>query len=290
MLLSMTGYGKATGMFNEKKIRVEIKSLNSKNLDLQLKMSSLYREKELELRSSLLGKLVRGKVDLSIYVEEGPKAESRMELNKAALSNYYEQISALSKELGDVESPILPNLLGLSDAFKPKVNELQPEEWEAVLKTVDEAIAHLQTFRQQEGAALEKDFIERLNSIEANASKVKERLPIRKEKVVQKLKDAIESLSVENSDANRFEQELIYYLEKLDISEEEVRLANHLSYFKETMQEGDTNGRKLGFIAQEIGREVNTMGSKAKDADIQQLVVLMKDDLEKIKEQVLNVL
>ncbi len=290
MILSMTGFGKAASMFNDKKIRVEIKSLNSKNLDLQVKMSSQYREKEVELRNKLLRQLHRGKVELSIYVEEGAAAETKLSLNQPALKAYFEDLKKLSLELNDVPAAILPNLLHLPDAFKSKVSELDESEWGQVTSTIEEAVEKLLSFRKSEGEALTKDLMQRIADIRRRAEDVKKLLPARKERVRTKLMEAIAALGVENHDENRFEQELIYYLEKLDISEEEVRLAQHLTYFEETMNSGSQNGRKLGFIAQEIGREINTMGSKANDADIQRLVVKMKDDLEKIKEQVLNVL
>lgn len=290
MILSMTGFGKAASMFNDKKIRVEIKSLNSKNLDLQVKMSSQYREKEVELRNKLLRQLHRGKVELSIYVEEGAAAETKLSLNQPALKAYFEDLKKLSLELNDVPAAILPNLLHLPDAFKSKVSELDESEWGQVTSTIEEAVEKLLSFRKSEGEALTKDLMQRIADIRRRAEDVKKLLPARKERVRTKLMEAIAALGVENHDDNRFEQELIYYLEKLDISEEEVRLAQHLTYFEETMNSGSQNGRKLGFIAQEIGREINTMGSKANDADIQRLVVKMKDDLEKIKEQVLNVL
>lgn len=290
MILSMTGFGKAASMFNDKKIRVEIKSLNSKNLDLQVKMSSQYREKEVELRNKLLRQLHRGKVELSIYVEEGAAAETKLSLNQPALKAYFEDLKKLSLELNDVPAAILPNLLHLPDAFKSKVSELDESEWGQVTSTIEEAVEKLLSFRKSEGEALTKDLMQRIADIRRRAEDVKKLLPARKERVRTKLVEAIAALGVENHDENRFEQELIYYLEKLDISEEEVRLAQHLTYFEETMNSGSQNGRKLGFIAQEIGREINTMGSKANDADIQRLVVKMKDDLEKIKEQVLNVL
>lgn len=277
-------------MFNDKKIRVEIKSLNSKNLDLQVKMSSQYREKEVELRNKLLRQLHRGKVELSIYVEEGAAAETKLSLNQPALKAYFEDLKKLSLELNDVPAAILPNLLHLPDAFKSKVSELDESEWGQVTSTIEEAVEKLLSFRKSEGEALTKDLMQRIADIRRRAEDVKKLLPARKERVRTKLMEAIAALGVENHDDNRFEQELIYYLEKLDISEEEVRLAQHLTYFEETMNSGSQNGRKLGFIAQEIGREINTMGSKANDADIQRLVVKMKDDLEKIKEQVLNVL
>ena len=286
----MTGFGKAASMFNDKKIRVEIKSLNSKNLDLQVKMSSQYREKEVELRNKLLRQLHRGKVELSIYVEEGAAAETKLSLNQPALKAYFEDLKKLSLELNDVPAAILPNLLHLPDAFKSKVSELDESEWGQVTSTIEEAVEKLLSFRKSEGEALTKDLMQRIADIRRRAEDVKKLLPARKERVRTKLMEAIAALGVENHDENRFEQELIYYLEKLDISEEEVRLAQHLTYFEETMNSGSQNGRKLGFIAQEIGREINTMGSKANDADIQRLVVKMKDDLEKIKEQVLNVL
>ncbi|TXC85204.1 YicC/YloC family endoribonuclease [Luteibaculum oceani] len=289
MLQSMTGFGKASGFFGDKKIRVELRSLNSKNFDFHSKIPSLYKEKEIELRNIVSEQLNRGKVECFIVIEESQKTDARVELNTAVLAGYYKQLQELGADLKDGTTALLPHLLSLPDAFKSKQNELSGEEWKVVLELVADACKHLQEFRGQEGAALQNDFLKRLSDIRTNAKLVKERLPERKEKVISKLRDAINTLQT-GVDENRFEQELIYYLEKLDISEEEVRLENHLSYFEATMQEEEHCGRKLGFICQEMGREINTMGSKANDAEIQKLVVLMKDDLEKIKEQVLNVL
>ncbi len=290
MLHSMTGFGRAQGSFGSKNIRVEIRSLNSKNLDANLKLPSLYKEKELEVRGTLTQALKRGKVDFSVYIEDLDSGEARVLLNKAVVKNYFEQLQSTAQELNDAPTALLPHILSLPDVFQSKQQELQADEWSAVQAIIADACTAINNFREQEGESLYNDFKHRLEEIRARLAEVQQRLPQRKENVRQRLLESLKNLKSELADENRFEQELIYYLEKLDISEEEVRLTNHLNYFEETMNTSEQCGRKLGFIAQEIGREINTMGSKANDADIQKQVVLMKDELEKIKEQVLNVL
>ena len=292
MILSMTGYGKAVVAYKEKKINVEVKSLNSKSLDLSARIAPLYREKEMEIRRLLAQKLERGKVDFSLWVEKESTVDATP-INAALVENYYKQIKAISASTGIPEpEDWFTTLLRLPDVTaKTEVEVLDDEEWEVAQQAINEAIEKLIEFRKQEGAALQKKFTEKIDNI-ANLLKSiepfeKNRVPKIREKII----DGLKQIPEVNYDKNRLEQELIYYIEKLDINEEKQRLTNHLKYFHETMKEsGHGVGKKLGFIAQEMGREINTTGSKSNQAEMQNIVVKMKDELEQIKEQVLNAL
>lgn len=292
MILSMTGYGKAVVAYKEKKINVEVKSLNSKSLDLSARIAPLYREKEMEIRRLLAQKLERGKVDFSLWVEKESTVDATP-INAALVENYYKQIKAISASTGIPEpEDWFTTLLRLPDVTaKTEVEVLDDEEWEVAQQAINEAIEKLTEFRKQEGAALQKKFTEKIDNI-ANLLKSiepfeKSRVPKIREKII----DGLKQIPEVDYDKNRLEQELIYYIEKLDINEEKQRLTNHLKYFHETMKEsGHGIGKKLGFIAQEMGREINTTGSKSNQAEMQNIVVKMKDELEQIKEQVLNAL
>ena len=288
----MTGYGKAVVAYKEKKINVEVKSLNSKSLDLSARIAPLYREKEMEIRRLLAQKLERGKVDFSLWVEKESTVDATP-INAALIENYYKQIKAISESTGIPEpEDWFTTLLRLPDVTaKTEVEVLDEEEWLVAQQAINEAIEKLTEFRKQEGAALEKKFTEKIDNI-ANLLKSiepfeKSRVPKIREKII----DGLKQIPEVDYDKNRLEQELIYYIEKLDINEEKQRLTNHLKYFHETMKEsGHGVGKKLGFIAQEMGREINTTGSKSNQAEMQNIVVKMKDELEQIKEQVLNAL
>lgn len=285
MIQSMTGFGKHILQLPNKKITIEIKSLNSKSLDLNTRIPANYREKELQLRRSISTALERGKVDFGLYVELTGE-ETSSEINTAVVKGYMKQLGQIAA--GD-ELKLLEMAVRLPDALKTDRTEVDDEEFKAITTAVDEALARLQEFRTEEGRALELDFRERVQAILNLLEKVAEVDVERLDTIRERLEKAVADLQVE-VDANRFEQELIYYLEKYDITEEKVRLRNHLDYFTSTLEAEGSNGKKLGFISQEIGREINTIGSKANYAPLQQLVVQMKDELEKIKEQMLNVL
>ena len=287
----MTGYGKADAEFQGKKIHVEIKSLNSKALDLTTRVAQLYREKEMEIRAMIQSSLERGKVEFSLWVEKG-ETVTAASINGNIVAAYAQQIKEISDKLGwnfptDPWSVIvrLPEITQ-SNA----VETLSEEEWGVVRQAVQEAIDHLVAFRKQEGVALAAKFAEKLDNIAALMEQIVPFEQSRVAKIRERLETRLEELKGVDYDKNRLEQELIYYIEKLDISEEKQRLANHLNYFRETMQNGHGQGKKLGFIAQEMGREINTTGSKSNQAEMQNIVVRMKDELEQIKEQVLNVL
>ncbi len=291
MILSMTGYGKAVTTHGGKKIYAEIKSLNSKALDLSTRIAPLYREKEMEIRTLIAQTLERGKVDFSLWIEEDA-AQQGAPINRAIVESYYTQIKAISESTGIPEpADWFATLLRMPDALsRTEVKELSDEEWEAARTAITGAIAQLMDFRRQEGAALERKFGEKLDNIEALLHSIVPYEKERTEKIRERILDSLQkSLGIEY-DNNRFEQELIYYIEKLDINEEKQRLTNHLAYFRQTMNEGHGQGKKLGFIAQEMGREINTTGSKSNHAEMQNIVVKMKDELEQIKEQVLNVM
>lgn len=287
----MTGYGKSVVTFNEKKIHVEIKSLNSKALDLSTRIAPLYREKEMEIRQTISQTLKRGKVDFSIWIEKDAAADATP-INGALVDNYYKQIKAISESTGIPEpQDWFATLLRMPDVMtKTDVEELTDEEWNAVRNGIDTAVNALVAFRDQEGAALQKKFCEKLDNIAALLDSIEVYEKSRVEKIRARIVEGLKSIPEIEYDKNRLEQELIYYIEKLDINEEKQRLANHLKYFRETMDEGVAQGKKLGFIAQEMGREINTTGSKSNNAEMQNIVVKMKDELEQIKEQVLNVL
>lgn len=291
MIQSMTGYGKATAQFGEKKINVEIKSLNSKAMDLSTRIAPLYREKEMEIRNLITQTLERGKVDFSLWVEKDV-ADTATPINSALVQNYYNQIKSISETFNiPVPQDWFATLLRLPDVMtRVDVQELQEEEWVIVRKTIEEALGHLVDFRKQEGMALEKKFNEKLDNIERLLASIEPYEQERVGKIRDRITDALEKTISVDYDKNRLEQELIYYIEKLDINEEKQRLTNHLKYFRETMAGGHGQGKKLGFIAQEMGREINTTGSKSNHAEMQNIVVQMKDELEQIKEQVLNVM
>lgn len=290
----MTGYGKATVELPDKKINVEIKSLNSKAMDLSTRIAPLYREKEMDIRNEISKILERGKVDFSLWIEKKDADQMATPINQEMVEAYYKQIRTISDNLG-IPVPDatgwFSTLLRLPDVMtKNETQELSDEEWALVHTVVSEAIGHLVDFRKQEGAALEKKFREKIANIAQLLEKV---APFEKERVAKikdRITDALEKTLSVDYDKNRLEQELIYYIEKLDINEEKQRLSNHLKYFISTIESGNGQGKKLGFIAQEIGREINTLGSKSNHAEMQKIVVQMKDELEQIKEQVLNVM
>lgn len=287
----MTGYGKAVATYGTKKIYAEIKSLNSKAMDLSTRIAPLYREKEMEIRTLIAQSLERGKIDFSLWMEED-SASLATPINKALVESYYAQIKGISEATGIPEpADWFTTLMRMPDVLsRTEVKELTEEEWSVARSVVAEAIAKLMDFRRQEGAALEKKFCEKLDNIANLLASIEPYEQERTEKIRERILDSLQkSLGVEY-DKNRFEQELIFYIEKLDINEEKQRLTNHLSYFRETMREGHGQGKKLGFIAQEMGREINTTGSKSNHAEMQIIVVKMKDELEQIKEQVLNVM
>ena len=285
MIYSMTGYGKSVLQLPTKKITIELKSLNSKNLDLNARMPSLYREKELDIRKMLADKLERGKIDFSIFVEMTAE-DTSTQINEPVVKQY---ISQLKKVVDGDEIELLKMAVRFPDAISTVREEIDEEEWNAIQSGIKTAVDFLSDYRLTEGKVLEKDFKERILSIDKLLEQVIAIDPERIVAVRERLLKGVEELK-EKYDENRFEQELVYYIEKFDITEEKVRLKNHLNYFTESINSKDSNGKKLGFISQEIGREINTIGSKSNYAPMQQLVVQMKDELEKIKEQLLNVL
>ena len=300
----MTGYGKAELNLTNANFTIEVKSLNSKQIDANLKMSSIYRDKEIGLRKLLSEKLKRGKIELLIWREKS-ESSSNYRLNTEVIKDYHEQILQLKKdldlksrgmwsstfyELGLEKSDIIPTLLKMPDVMVKGEEKSDDNEWEEIAKGVDIAINNLLQFRMDEGKKLEVDINSRINKLSDLLIEITPFAKGRIEKVKKSLSDKLAEIDSKNIDENRFEQELIYYLEKQDITEEEVRLDAHLSYFIETMKADSPNGKKLGFIGQEIGREINTIGSKSSDVEMQKIVVQMKDELEKIKEQLLNIL
>ena len=287
----MTGYGKAVVAFKEKKINVEIKSLNSKQLDLSTRIAPLYREKEMEVRQMVATALVRGKVDVCVWVEKEAGSEATP-VNAALVENYYRQLKSIADKAGIPEpQDWFSTLMRMPDVTtRTDVEELSDEEWDVVKQAVGQAIDALVDFRRQEGAALQRKFAEKIDNIEALMASIEPYEKQRVEKIRQRIVEGLKAIPEVEYDKNRLEQELIYYIEKLDISEEKQRLQNHLKYFRETMEQADCQGKKLGFIAQEMGREINTTGSKSNQAEMQNIVVMMKDELEQIKEQVLNAL
>ena len=288
MIQSMTGYGKSVLHLPSKKVTIEVKSLNSKNLDLNTRIPSYYREKELDVRKKLASSLVRGKVDFSIYVEMTAD-ETSTTVNTGVVREYMQQLRNVTQVGSSDDVELMKMAVRMPDALKTEREELDDEEWKQIDAHIDEALKEIIQYRIDEAKSLEEDFRTRIFNIKEALENVKELDGERIENVKERLQKALDDLKVE-VDENRFEQELIYYLEKLDINEEKVRLANHLEYFLEQLATEDSNGKKLGFIVQEIGREINTTGSKANFAPMQKLVIQMKDELEKIKEQILNVL
>jgi uncharacterized protein (TIGR00255 family) len=286
MIQSMTGFGKATLQLPAKKITVEIKSLNSKGLDLNTRMPSVFREMELGLRNQLSQRLERGKIDFSLYVEiTGEETSSK--INVPIVRGYINQMKAVIPNADETE--LMKMAIRMPDALKTERDEIDENEWKKIQTVIDEALENIAQFRKDEGVSLEKEFLHRIANIMTLMNKAVSYDAERVATVKTRLRTALDELK-ENVDENRFEQELIFYLEKYDITEEKVRLENHLNYFIETLAGTEANGRKLGFITQEMGREINTMGSKSNHSEMQKLVVMMKDELEKIKEQVLNVL
>jgi uncharacterized protein (TIGR00255 family) len=288
MIQSMTGYGKSVLQLPTKKVSIEIKSLNSKNLDLNVRIPSYYKEKELSVRKKLATALVRGKVDFSIFVEMTADETSTV-VNRGVVHQYMEQLRNVVQTGTSNDVELLKMAIRMPDALKTEREELDENEWKLIEINIDEAIKEIVQYRVDEAASLEVDFQERIANIRHYLEEIKALDGERIKHVKTRLKKAIDDLKVE-TDENRFEQELIYYLEKLDINEEKVRLANHLDYFIETLGSPDSNGKKLGFVIQEIGREINTTGSKANFAPMQKAVIQMKNELEQIKEQILNVL
>ena len=285
MIYSMTGYGKSVLQLPTKKITIELKSLNSKSLDLNARMPSIYREKELSIRKLLADKLVRGKVDFSIYVEATAE-DTSTQINTPVVKQYMEQ---LRQVVGGSEIELLKMAVKFPDALNTVREEIDENEWNTISTEINTAVADLNSYRLNEGKVLEQDFINRVDTISDVLEQVIAMDPERVEGVRERLHKGVAELK-EKYDENRFEQELVYYIEKFDITEEKVRLKNHLNYFIESINSEESNGKKLGFISQEMGREINTIGSKSNYAPMQQLVVQMKDELEKIKEQLLNVL
>lgn len=289
----MTGYGKATLCLNGKNFETEIRSLNGKTLDLSTKLPSNYKDKELEIRSLISSRMERGKVDFSLTFTIDDISDEIVKINEPLLKAYYNKVVSISNSLGvePDKNMILTSLLRVPDVQRLEPEKTSEQEWQKISGMINTAIDELDKFRIQEGKTLREDFLKRVNLILSYLDKVepleKNRINIIKERILQRFEELKTTIEV---DKNRLEQELIYYIEKLDITEEKVRLRNHCKYFVETVDSEDSTGKKLGFIAQEMGREINTLGSKANDAEIQKLVVMMKDELEKIKEQVLNIL
>ncbi|MFZ4679629.1 MAG: YicC/YloC family endoribonuclease [Flavobacterium sp.] len=286
MIQSMTGFGKATLQLPTKKITVEIKSLNSKGLDLNTRMPSVFREMELGLRNQISARLERGKIDFSLYIEATGE-ETSSKINVPIVRGYINQMKAVIPNADETE--LMKMAVRMPDALKTEREEIDENEWKKIQAVIDEALENIAQFRKDEGVSLEREFLHRIANIMTLMNNAVSYDAERVETVKTRLRNALDELK-ENVDENRFEQELIFYLEKYDITEEKVRLENHLNYFIETIAGTEANGRKLGFITQEMGREINTMGSKSNHTEMQKLVVMMKDELEKIKEQVLNVL
>lgn len=294
MIYSMTGYGKADAEYNGKKIHVEVKSLNSKTLDLNTRIAPLYREKEMEIRKMVGAEVERGKVDFSIWCEKGAE-QAGATINPEVVASYVRQMQDLSNQIEGLSMPnseeLWASIVRLPELTQSSaVEELAEEEWAIVANTIAQALEQLTLFRQQEGAALMAKFNQNLDTIEGLMKSIEPFEQSRIEKIRTRLEERLAELTGLDYDKNRLEQELIFYIEKLDINEEKQRLANHLNYFRETMKNGRGQGKKLGFIAQEMGREINTTGSKSNQAEMQNIVVKMKDELEQIKEQVLNVM
>jgi len=289
MILSMTGYGKADAEFQNKKITVEIKSLNSKQFDVNLRIPSIYKDKEFDIRNRLLQTIERGKIDFTILIDLYDKSLTG-KINSNAVEGYYEEIKALAQHLKiDEPADWFSILLRLPDIVKTDVIELDEEEWKEVDRTIDKALSAFTQFRMQEGKMLEQVFIEKTNNISSLSKEIEKYESERIDKVKTRTQETLRKLEIAY-DENRFEQEMIFYIERWDVSEEKARLSNHLNYFSETMNNEKSQGKKLGFIVQEIGREINTLGSKSNHAAMQKIVVEMKDELEQIKEQILNVL
>ncbi len=290
MIKSMTGYGKAEIILQDKKVSVEIKSLNSKNNDTNIKLPYAYRGKELEIRQIINEKLQRGKIDVNIFYELNAGI-TPASINKELVKSYFLQLKQINEELGvNSHENLMDIVMRLPDTIKVEKNEFEESEWLKIKDILTLAIVQVDSFRMQEGKALEKDMLANVETILKGLSEIDKFENVRIAKIREKLNVQLQELKIKDLDKNRFEQELIYYLEKMDVSEEKVRLTNHCNYFHETIRNEENAGKKLGFILQEMGREINTLGSKASDSEMQKIVVGMKDDLEKIKEQILNIL
>ncbi|MCF8308440.1 MAG: YicC family protein [Bacteroidales bacterium] len=291
MLKSMTGYGKAEKEYQGKKITIELKSLNSKQMDINTRIPPYYKEKELDMRRTINNILERGKIELNIYVENF-SADTNYSINREVAKKYFRELKALSSELHEEDNPdYLSLLIKMPDVLVNEKTTVDEEEWRILNEGIDECLKDIDEYRKSEGKELETDFHQRIDKIEEYLDSIAPFEEGRKENIREKLqKDITELLNDNQYDKNRFEQEVIYYLEKFDITEEKVRLKNHCNYFRNSLKENHSNGKKLNFISQEIGREINTIGSKANEKDIQQIVVLMKEELEKIKEQIANIL
>lgn len=290
MIRSMTGFGKYTCELPDKKVDIEIKSLNSKQLDLNMRMPQIYRDREFDIRNLFAAEVQRGKVDLTINVESAVP-DKIPQINEQIFEHYYKRLKSIAENLGINESTdFIRTILYLPETMKVEQNQVDEDEWRVVRHGILEALEAMKQFRIQEGAALYEDIMHRIDLIESLSQEVEKYEKSRIDRIRGRIRESLDELADRTIDQNRFEQELIYYLEKLDVTEEKVRLRNHIAYFRETIAEDDQVGKKLGFITQEIGREINTLGSKANDSDIQKLVIQMKDELEKIKEQLLNVL
>lgn len=286
----MTGFGKYTCELPDKKVDIEIKSLNSKQLDLNMRMPQIYRDREFDIRNLFAAEVQRGKVDLTITVESAVP-DKIPQINEQIFEHYYKRLKSIAENLGINESTdFIRTILYLPETMKVEQNQVDEDEWRVVRHGILEALEAMKQFRIQEGAALYEDIMHRIDLIESLSQEVEKYEKSRIDRIRGRIRESLDELADRTIDQNRFEQELIYYLEKLDVTEEKVRLRNHVAYFRETIAEDDQVGKKLGFITQEIGREINTLGSKANDSDIQKLVIQMKDELEKIKEQLLNVL
>jgi len=286
----MTGFGKYTCELPDKKVDIEIKSLNSKQLDLNMRMPQIYRDREFDIRNLFAAEVQRGKVDLTITVESAVP-DKIPQINEQIFEHYYKRLKSIAENLGINESTdFIRTILYLPETMKVEQNQVDEDEWRVVRHGILEALEAMKQFRIQEGAALYEDIMHRIDLIESLSQEVEKYEKSRIDRIRGRIRESLDELADRTIDQNRFEQELIYYLEKLDVTEEKVRLRNHIAYFRETIAEDDQVGKKLGFITQEIGREINTLGSKANDSDIQKLVIQMKDELEKIKEQLLNVL
>ncbi len=291
MIKSMTGFGKAEFEVNNKKVTLELKSLNSKQIDINARLPSVYREKEIEIRRVLAEKLIRGKIDLTLYIEYHG-TESNSKINESILIGYFQHLRKINETLGlETDQSIMQAVLRLPDVVKTEYDSFDEAEWLVIIDQMLKAIAEIDEFRSKEGKALETDIIANTQSIINLLKQIAPYEAQRMDVIKNRLSESLSKLNLNNNvDENRFEQELIYYLEKMDMNEEKVRLGNHCSFFLETLSQEETNGKKLGFIAQEMGREINTLGSKAYESNIQRIVVQMKDHLERIKEQLLNVL
>lgn len=290
MIKSMTGFGRAEGSIGPRKFTVEVRALNGKQLDLNVRMPSVYKQKEMKLRSGLANELVRGKCDLTIFYE-ADATEKKITINKALMEAYHQDLKEVAQNIGQEEADYMGMLMRIPDILKPEREEIDEGEWDQIHSMVKEAVKNLNEYRSIEGAKLHTDFAGRIKTIMSLYDELEEPLEQRMVQIRERIKNNMdEVVDQEKIDNNRFEQELIYYMERLDVSEERQRLKSNCDYFLEVLQNDDAQGKKLGFIGQEIGREINTLGSKANNSDVQRIVVQMKDELEKIKEQVLNVL